>query len=118
MYQADTVYDFNQHPWWSNANDRVAYQRAFSEGNDAVKRETQALISQSPLTPRSEIRNNMTVKGVPSRAGYNPEELTIKDVLNVDYTPTNARANTSLWNDFSGSNSETNATVRPGGSWW
>jgi hypothetical protein len=116
--QADTVYDNGLHPWFNNLNDRVMYDREFATGIPQKMRIAQALISQSPLTPRYEIKNNMTVHGVPARFGYTNGEFTIKDVLNVDYTPTDARANTSLWNDFSDSNGETNSSVRPGGAWF
>lgn len=115
--RADTQYAANIHPWWNNLNDKVAYERMFSEGHPQKMRVAQAMISQDPLTSRSEIRNNMTVKGTPSKTGYPTKELTIYQVLNNDFKLAGTHEDTTLWNEFSGSNSETNATARPGIFW-
>lgn len=114
--RADTQYAPELHPWWNNLNDKVAYERMFAEGHPQKMRVAQAMISQDPLTSRDEIRRNMTVGGTPSKTGYPTEELTIYQVLNNDFSQ-GAEHNTSLWNDFSGSDGETNATARPGIFW-
>jgi hypothetical protein len=116
--QADTRYAVNVYPWWNNLNDKVAYERMFAEGHPVKMREAQAMISQNPLTSRDEIRNNMTARGVPSKYGYPTEELTINDVLNQDFRSTGAHDNDRLWNDFSESSGEINATQRPDGTMW
>lgn len=111
--RADTRYGFDIYPWWNNLNDRVSYQREFSTGYPQQMRIAQAMLSQNPLTPDSEIRSNMTVRGVPARYGYNRDELTITQILNHDYELADTHVNDSGWNDFSGSNGESNATERP-----
>jgi hypothetical protein len=113
---ADTQYSLEIHPWWNNLNDKVAYERMFAEGHPQKMRVAQAMISQDPLTSRNEIRRNMTVNGTPSKTGYPTRELTITQVLNNDLQQSE-RANTSLWNEFSDSNGETNSTERPGIFW-
>lgn len=109
--RAETRYGYDVYPWWNNLNDRVAYTRMFAEGQPQKMRVAQAMISQDPLTSRSEIRDNMTVSGTPAKTGYPTSELTIFQVLNHDFEL--ATINTRVWNDFSDSNSETNATERP-----
>ena len=111
MNQADTRYGFDIYPWWNNLNDRVAYQRAFAEGNGEERRIAQARISQDPLTPDAEIRGNMTTHNVPPKQGYPDTQPTIYDVLEHRFD--RSHINDSAWNDFSGSNGETNATQRP-----
>jgi hypothetical protein len=112
--QAETRYGFDIYPWWNNLNDRVAYERMFAEGHPTKMRIAQAMISQNPLTPDSEIRRNMTAKPQP-RFGVKTEQLTIRDVLDHNYEHENAKyqQNHSLWNDFSDSDGEINSTDRP-----
>jgi len=110
----ETRYGFDVYPWWNNLNDKVAYERMFAEGLPQKMRIAQAMISQNPLTPNDEIRQNMTVRGTTPKQGYPISELTISQVLNQEYPGPQDRVNTTLWNDFSDSNGETNATERPG----
>lgn len=116
--RADTVYSPEIYPWWNNLNDRVAYQRAFDMGTPQDRRVAQAMISQDPLTPRDEIRNNMTTRNFPPKYGYNTDEITISQVLNNDFELAATHVNDSAWNDFSDTNGEINSTARPNGQWW
>lgn len=109
---ASTIYD-NTHTW-QNAQDRVAFQRAFATGTLAERRMAQAALTANPLTPEAEIREQMTVASVPPRYGYRDEALTIDDVFgagiprpNIDDKPPS---------DYSGGNgsytgSDRNVTV-------
>lgn len=114
----DTTYDRGIHPWWNNLNDRVAYQRSFTEGGPEEKRVAQAMLSQDPLTSRDEIRQNMTTRNFPARLGYPVDELTIDQILNNDFELAATHVNDSAWNDFSDTNGEVNSTNRPNGMWW
>jgi len=113
--KADTQYALEVYPWWNNLNDKVSYERMFAEGHPIKMRVAQAMISQDPNTSRDEIRQNMTVTGVPSKTGYPTQELTISQILNQDFQLAGTHEDTTLWNDFSDTNSETNSTQRPGG---
>lgn len=115
--RADTRYGYEIYPWWNNLNDRVAYMREFAIGNPENMRIAQAMISQDPTTPDTEIRSNMIVHSVPPRTGYRDTELTITDVLNHNYEA-DPHINDSAWNDFSGENGETNSTQRPYNAIW
>jgi hypothetical protein len=112
--RADTRYGFDIYPWWNNLNDRVAYEREFATGNPTKMRIAQAMLSQDPLTPDAEIRRNMTAKPQ-SRFGVKTEQIGIRDVLSHYYGRDAALMdqNHRLWNDFSGSDGETNSTDRP-----
>lgn len=116
--QADTRYGFEVHPWWNNLNDRVAYMREFSVPDPERQKIAQAMISQDPLTPRDEIRNNMTVHGTPPKYGYDDRPATITKILNHEFGLEESHVNDSAWNDFSGGNDETNATQRPYNAVW
>lgn len=114
----DTTYDRGIRPWVNNLNDRVAYQRSFTQGGPQEKRIAQAMLSQDPLTPRDEIKQNMTTRNYPSRVGYPIDELTINQILDNDFEIAATHVNDSAWNDFSDDNSEINSTDRPGGIFW
>lgn len=116
--RADTVYAPEIYPWWNNLNDRVAYMREFAVGGPEVQRVAQAMISQDPLTPREEIRQNMTTRNFPPRFGYPSEELTITQVLDNDFELAQTHVNDTAWNEFSDTNGEINSTDRPSGQWW
>lgn len=116
--RAETVYDAKLRPWWNNLNDRVAYMREFAVGGPEVKRVAQAMISQDPLTPREEIRNNMTTHKFPQRFGHPTEELTVDQILSSEFELAQTHVNDTAWNEFSDTNGEINATERPAGQWW
>lgn len=116
-YGKGVQYGFGIGPWWNNLSDRIAYNRMFAEGEPTRMRIAQAMLSQDPLTSRGEIRDNMTVKRTPPKTGYTTKELTITQVLNHDFELAGTHVDTSLWNEFSDSNGETNATSRPGVYW-
>jgi len=112
---SDTIYDMGMRPWQQNINDLEDYKRTFTEGDGPAKKEAQAMISQNPLTPRQEIRQNMTTRKFPSRFGYNDTELTVRQVLaNV----IQQEAEVAEWNNFSSSSGEINSTARPSIEWW
>jgi hypothetical protein len=113
----DTIYDAGMHPWQQNINDLVDYKRMFQEEDGGKKRIAQAMISQNPLTPNWEIRQNMTTRKFPPRFGYNDQQLTVRDILH-DRLQQDAEINTDEWNNFSGSQGEINSTNRPNGMWW
>lgn len=111
----DTRYDYT-HPWWNNANDRVAYQRAFEAGTFEERQIAQAMLSQNPETPDAEIRSkNKNAAYIPPRFGYNNTEITIKDILDNDLERGHLEDAHST--DFSGRLSNTEATSRPGIFW-
>lgn len=118
MDKSDTRYGFEQHPWWNSLNDRVAYMREFMVPDVERRKIAQAMISQDPLTPRDEIRNNMTVHGVPAKSGYDDRPATITMILNHEFGVDESHINDAAWNDFSGSNGEINATQRPYNAVW
>jgi hypothetical protein len=111
-HYADTDYARGQHPWFNNVNDREMYLREFETGYPERMRIAQAMLSANPMTPEKEIRQNMTVKGTPSRFGYSYTELTVTDVLDGDFDNT-APIKMFHVNDFSGSAGESNASSRP-----
>jgi hypothetical protein len=68
----DTIKD-NTHTW-NNRNDQVEFERAFYTGSVEEQLMAIALHCANPLTPEKEIRQRLTVPGVPSRLGYNRVE--------------------------------------------
>ncbi len=107
----DTIYDSGVNAQWQNANDRVAYQRAFNEGNGEQKRIAQALLTANPQTANIEIQRNMNVPNMPSRFGYDDTPLTLPQVLGGEMDPNNV--DQRAWNDFSGSDSSYSGTDIP-----
>lgn len=106
-----TVYD-DTHTW-QNTQDRVSYQRAFEEGTFEQRRIAQAFLSANPLTPDSEIRENMTVHKVPPREGYDTEELTINDIFDGDISGDTNHLNDYSPSDWSGRTSGYEGTSVP-----
>jgi hypothetical protein len=108
----DTVYDSSVNYKWMNANDRVAWQRAFeTETNPVEQRMAQAMIVANPDTPDKEIRDNMTAQPQP-RFGVEVTQLTITDILGQNIPDPADRS--QQWNDFSGTNGQYEGTARPG----
>ncbi len=107
----NTVYDSGVNAQWQNANDRVAYQRAFNEGDGEQKRIAQALLTANPLTANIEIQHNMTTQGFPPRFGYDDTPLTLPQVLGDELDPNNV--DRRAWNDFSGTDSSYSGTDLP-----
>lgn len=105
----DTIYDSGVNAFWVNTNDRVAYQRAFNEGGNEQKRISQAMIVANPLTTNKEIAGNMNKPNVPSRFGYDDQEIGITDILSNEMDRNNVHA----WNDFSGRDSSYSGTDIP-----
>lgn len=73
--------DYEHGATWVNANDRVMWQRTFSEGTDAMREMAQAMITANPDTPEAEIRANMTAQPVVQRGMKTSP--TLDDVLSV-----------------------------------
>lgn len=112
----DTRYDYT-HPWWQNANDRVAYERAFQEGDFEARQVAQAMLSANPLVTRDEIRaKNRNAAYIPPKFGYNVNELNITDIIDNDIDGF-GHVDDSHTTDFSGRLSNTEATSRPGIYW-
>ena len=107
----DTVYDSGVNAQWQNANDRVAYQRAFDQGDRQTQKIAQALMVANPLTPNLEIQVNMNQPDVPARFGYDDTPATINRVLASEFDVNHV--NDKAWNDFSGSNGEYSGTEVP-----
>jgi hypothetical protein len=108
--QVSTQYD-TTHLWqWNNVQDRVAAERAFLSGSRADRRMAQALITANPLTPESQIREEMTVPGVPPRFGYPDEALTLGDVFGGGLPDPDLNARAPI--DFSGGNGGYTGTDR------
>jgi hypothetical protein len=111
---ADTRYNYTS-PWYNNANDRVAWERAFLQGDFEDRQMAQAMITQNPSTPNAEIRTKMTVSGTPSRFGYNDTQKSITDVLEVEPDP---HINDMHTTDFSGTTSGKIASSIPSLPLW
>lgn len=110
----DTRYDYT-HPWWFNANDRVAYERSFQIGEFEDRQVAQALLSGNPGIPNKAIRaKNNNAAYVPPRFGYDDTQPTIDDILEVGDLGHVEDAHTT---DFSGRLSNTEASSRPGIYW-
>lgn len=110
---ADTIYD--QTHTWQNMNDRVAYQRVLGEEDHPVARRiATALLTANPMTANVEIQVNMNRPLVPARQGYNVDELSIFDVLDVDRT---SHDDDRPPTDFSGSNGSWEGTSMPAVVW-
>ena len=60
--------DYQHGATWVNANDREMWQRTFSQGTDAMRKQALAAITADPNTPESEIRANLTA-GQVSQSG-------------------------------------------------
>jgi hypothetical protein len=112
---ASTIYDSGLHPWFNNLNDRIDYQRKFTAGDGETKRIAQAMLSQNPLTPDEEIRQNMTTRKFPPRFGYNTEELTVRQILANNFQ---TEADVAEWNNFSSSSGEINSSSRNVNNIW
>lgn len=107
----DTLYDAGINYVWQNANDRVSYQRAFNEGNGEQRRIAQARLVANPQTANIEIQRNMNEPDLPSRFGYDREQLTIEQILGNEMDPNNV--DRRAWNDFSGTDSSYSGTNVP-----
>lgn len=90
----DTLYDDSH--CWQNANDRVMFQREFSEPDPARRKIAQAMIASNPLTQGSEIEANMTAR--PSSNGGSHHVLTVDDMFTGDLNGAKPRN----MNDFTG----------------
>lgn len=109
---ASSIYD-DTHTW-QNANDRVAAERVFMEGNQSRRKEAMALITANPVTPEEEIRARLTIPGVPPRFGYVKNDAPVLDeVLNI-IPPDPGTYPT----DFSGSNGEYSGSSVPTLEWF
>ena len=76
---ADAIYDRTH--TWQNANDRVAFERAFAVGTMEERKIALAVLTASPQTPEAFISAELTVPGVPPRYGYDDEPYTISDMF-------------------------------------
>jgi hypothetical protein len=110
-----TIYDNGLRPDSQNINDLVDYKRAFQTGGGEQKRIAQAMISQNPVLPRSEIKQNMITHRLPPRFGYKDTPLTIRQILANDLQK-DAEISMQEWNNFSGSQGAIESTQRPSGS--
>lgn len=112
MQLPETIYD-NTHTW-QNANDRVAMLRSFTSADNNIDRKTaQALLTANPLTSNIEIQVNMNQPPMPPRLGIGVEQKGIADILANDINDRSDPVNTSLWNEFAGTNAAYGATERP-----
>lgn len=111
----DTTYDYTK-PWFNNANDRVAYERAFVSGSFEDKQMAQAMLTSLPSTTDAEITLKMTVSSAPDRFGYNRQEMGIRDIVNNDFGFP-GHVDDSHTTDFSGRVSNIESTSRPGIFW-
>lgn len=113
---ANTIYDVvsNSGPFWNNANDRVSAERTFVEGNQSRRKEAMALITANPITPEQEIRERLTIPGIPPRFGYVDNNAPVLDqVLNI--TPPDPGTYPT---DFSGSYGEYSGSDTPKLEWF
>lgn len=113
---ADGMYDHGS--TWTNANDRVMWERTFATGTDSMKKMAAAAILADPATPADEIRQ-ATTPPPPAYSGLVKASPTIDDVLNVGtqgYSPGHLydRAPT----DFSGTPAGRDASSVPSMSAW
>ena len=113
----DTVYDSGLTYAWANANDRVAYQRAFDAGNGEEKRKAQAMLVANPQTSNLEIQRNMNNPNIPSRFGYEDSKaMKIEQILGNEMEQNTM--NMHAWNDFSGKDSSYSGTDLPSMPIW
>jgi hypothetical protein len=112
MEMPNSIYD-DTHTW-QNANDRVEYERAFTEGNQSRRKEAMALITADRNTPEEMIRERLTIPGTPPRFGYEKNDApTLDDVLMV--TPPDPGTYPT---DFSGSYGEYSGSSVPTNEWF
>lgn len=76
-----TIYDETHS--WVNANDRVAYERALTQGTPEERKMATALTTADPGTSNAMIANNMTNWRIPPRFGYSPDEPGIMEVIEL-----------------------------------
>lgn len=105
-YQPNTDTVIDDTHTWNNRNDKVDFERAFITGNVEEKLMAVALHCADPSTPEQEIRERLTVPGVPPRLGYNREAPTIDDAWQAYQAP-----DPHSMMDFSG----TSTSVPPAG---
>lgn len=102
----DGVYDHSSN--WRSTEDRVAYQRAFSEGSGEQRKIALALLTANPETPEADITANLTVAGVPPRFGYQDTPVVIEDMFSRnlghvnDFAPTNFSGQQGSYSGTSG----------------
>ena len=98
---------------WINANDRVAWQRAFQMGTAAEQLMAMALVAADPNTPEDVIRDQLTTETMPPRTGYD------RTVVGIDACFTGPPVVSNTLIDYSGRVDDTGRTAgRPslGGS--
>lgn len=89
---------------WNNDNDRVMWERAFTQGARQVQLEAQALMCADPATPNDFIRNQMTAPDAPPLFGAMAmTSPTIEDILAGSYS-NSGNLNDRAPTDFSGTN--------------
>jgi hypothetical protein len=116
MEIASTIYD-NTHTW-QNMQDRVSYQRAFAtEDNLVSKKMAMAMILANPLTPAEEIREILTVPGVPPKIGYEQGTSPTLDDVFMGGIPDPQDPGTYP-TDFSGSYGEYSGSDAPKLEWF
>lgn len=99
---ASTVYDADVNYHWQNANDRVAYQREFEQGDFEDKQCAWALLTANPQTPKIEIRENLNQPMSPDRFGYDNDQLTITDIIKGRIADSRSHVADYHTTDFSG----------------
>lgn len=96
--------------WGSATNDRVAWERSFTQGTDAQQKMAQAMITQSMATPDAEIRAKMTMLPPPAPSGLVNVQPTIDDIFQVGPKGIPASRKPT---DFSGSEGGYTGTSQP-----
>jgi hypothetical protein len=99
---------------WQNANDRVSWERAFTEGNQARRKEALALVLADRATTDQEIRDQLIIKGTPPRQGYEKNDAPTLDEVLITPPPDPGTYPT----DFSGSNGEYSGSSTPTLEWF
>jgi hypothetical protein len=114
----NTVYDIEVNYHWQNANDRVAYQRAFASTDSNVERRiAQALLTANPQTANIEIQVNMNQPAMPPKFGYDMSERTIVDILEGELDDSRSHINDFHTTDFSGRQGAYEGTSMPAVVW-
>jgi hypothetical protein len=115
---SSTTYDAGVNFKWINSTDRVAWQRAFYEGNSQTRKEAVALLTANPETSEKEISVNLNDAVVPPRFGTMTVPLTIERILQNDLLYADSHVADRYTTDFSGENGSYSGTDRPALNVW
>ena len=110
----DGQYDHSQ-PWWNNTNDRVMYERAFTQGTREEILQAQALMCN--MAPSNFVREQMTVPLETPQFGAMSTQPTIDDVFAGQFTQSGNLVDRAP-TDFSGTTAGVESSSIPSIPYW